>query len=263
MGHLVHALYVFGLAGRLGIAVQLRMEDHDRQRCRHEYARAIEEDFAWLGLTGPGRPWQYQSQRKALYTQALAGLPVYACHCSRSEILARTGRDSADELGYDGHCRHKSLDRAGAALRLQIPDTKVLFEDLRLGPQQQCPASQCGDLLLYDRNGNETYQWAVAVDDLAVNVVIRGEDLLASTGRQLLLRRMLGQDEPMVWLHHPLLYEPGTSQKLSKRQHSESLRQRKEKGALAPVLLGEAAHLAGLIPRPKALAASEIASLFS
>ena len=91
------------------------------------------------------------------------------------------------------------------------------FEDRLLGPQSQDPAEQCGDLLIRDRLGNWTYQFAVVVDDMEQGItdVIRGQDLLASTGRQIQLARLLGRDRPPRFAHHPLVMKSPT-EKLSK-----------------------------------------------
>lgn len=91
------------------------------------------------------------------------------------------------------------------------------FDDWRLGRQAQDPARQCGDLLVRDRRGHWTYQFAATVDDWQqqINLVIRGEDLLPSTGRQIRLARLLGREAPPQFLHHPLIMKSPT-QKLSK-----------------------------------------------
>src|SRR5690242_6519988 len=91
------------------------------------------------------------------------------------------------------------------------------FTDLRHGPQEQRPFEQCGDVLVRDRDGNWTYQFAATVDDFVqgVTLVIRGDDLLASTGRQIQLGRLLGRHTPPRFLHHALLMKTPT-QKLSK-----------------------------------------------
>src|SRR5437762_755507 len=83
----------------------------------------------------------------------------------------------------------------------------ALLDDLRHGRQVQQPSKQCGDLLVRDRHGNWTYQFVAAVDDFVqgVTLVIRGDDLLASTGRQILLARLLGRDQPPRFLHHSLI----------------------------------------------------------
>jgi glutamyl-tRNA synthetase/glutamyl-Q tRNA(Asp) synthetase len=129
------------------------------------------------------------------------------------------------------------------------------FDDLRLGPQEQEPARQCGDLLLRDRLGNWTYQFAVVVDDLCqgVDLVVRGEDLLDSTGRQIRLARMLGREAPPEFLHHPLILKPG-GEKLSKAGRDTSVRDLRAAGATREELLGRAAAAVGLLPAPRPLA---------
>src|SRR6185295_19750573 len=115
------------------------------------------------------------------------------------------------------------------------------FVDLRHGPQTQRPSEQCGDLLLRDREGNWTYQFAATVDDSVqgVTLVIRGDDLLASTGRQLQLARLLGRAEPPEFLHHPLIMKSAafaggfggpSRQKLSKSDGDTGIRELRERG---------------------------------
>lgn len=105
------------------------------------------------------------------------------------------------------------------------------FVDGELGPQAQDPASQCGDLLLRDRHGNWTYQFAVTVDDAAqgIDLVIRGTDLLASTGRQIRLARLLGRPDPPVFVHHGLIMKSET-QKLSKSDGDTGVRELRARG---------------------------------
>ena len=101
----------------------------------------------------------------------------------------------------------------------------MTFDDAVHGPLTQRPAAQCGDLLLRDRLGNWTYQFAVAVDDTAqgIDLVVRGDDLLASTGRQILLARHLGRPAPPLYAHHPLVMK-SPAQKLSKRDRDTGVR---------------------------------------
>jgi len=105
------------------------------------------------------------------------------------------------------------------------------FVDLRLGPQEQRPSEQCGDLLARDRDGNWTYQFAATVDDHVqeVTLVIRGVDLLASTGRQIQLARLLGRSAPPAFLHHPLIMK-STDQKLSKSDGDTGIRELRARG---------------------------------
>lgn len=137
------------------------------------------------------------------------------------------------------------------------------FTDALLGTQRQEPAAQCGDLLLRDRLGNWTYQFAVVVDDLrqGVDLVIRGEDLLESTGRQLRLGRLLGREQPPVFLHHPLVRgEDGA--KLSKARGDTGIRELRAAGLTPAAVLGRAAQAGGLLDRARPVMPADLAGLF-
>jgi glutamyl/glutaminyl-tRNA synthetase len=281
LGHVLNALVVWGVARRLGASVLLRIEDHDRQRCRPAYEAALHDDLDWLGLvpdrgttasfragTSPLR----QSDNAARYEAALdtlraRGHHVYACDCSR-KTLADLARDTdgglegdaeSDARPYPGRCRERGLALGpGRGIRVVIPPGTETFDDLRLGTQIQEPARQCGDLLLRDRLGNWTYQHAVVVDDMAhgIDLVIRGEDLLDSTGRQLALARMLGRDTPPAFLHHPLIRKQGGA-KLSKADGDTSIRELRAAGATPEALFGRALALAGLLNAARPLPLAE------
>ena len=243
LGHVVNAAYVWGVARAAGGQVRLRIEDHDRQRSRAEYERAILDDLDWLGFSpdhpstdafrrGPcdGR----QSDREEIYQRALGELRsrglVYACECSRRALADADG--SGGERRYPGTCAGKGLpERPGLGLRARLQPSLERFVDLARGPQEQHPASQCGDVLLRDRDGNWTYQFAAAVDDFAdgITLVIRGDDLLPSTGRQIQLARLLGRTEPPRFLHHPLVMK-SPAQKLSKSDGDTGVRDLRAKG---------------------------------
>jgi len=227
LGHVLNAIEVWQAARQdPGGKVLLRIEDHDRQRSRKDYAEAILDDLAWLGFSADG-PAVRQSERHHTYKDALESLRarglVYACACSRAGLDA--GR-------YPGTCADKGLaDAPGLSLRIRLEPAVERFDDLRLGPQTQRPSEQCGDLLARDRDGNWTYQFAVVVDDWTqgVNLVVRGEDLLDSTGRQIQLARLLGRPEPPRFLHHALLMKSPT-QKLSKSDGDTGVRELRAKG---------------------------------
>ena len=228
----------------------LRIEDHDRARSRPEFEAAILEDLEWLGFH-PDAEIVRQSERGELYERALTYLRsqgrIYACACSRSEIGSRP---------YPGTCRERrlGLDR-GLGLRVRMDDLTEPFDDLRLGHQEQHPSQQCGDLLVRDRDGNWTYQFAVVVDDWlqGVNVIIRGEDLLDSTGRQLQLARHLGRAIPPRFLHHELIMKAQTK-KLSKADGDTGIRVLRAKGWTRDQVIAEALSLArrnqSLMPDP-------------
>jgi glutamyl-tRNA synthetase/glutamyl-Q tRNA(Asp) synthetase len=258
------------VAGALGGTVLLRIEDHDRERSRPEYERGILEDLGWLGLRADCARAEIvarQSEREASYMQALRLLEarglVYACVCSRKQIEQSAGAGGG-ELKYPGTCRARGLPlAAGSGIRLRLEPGVERFDDALMGKHSQDPAAQTGDLLIRDRLGSWTYQFAVTVDDCEqhVDLVIRGEDLLASAGRQVRLARLLGRSEPPVFLHHPLLYGQ-TGVKLSKSNRDTGLRELRAQGLSAQDVLGLAAAHAGLIERPRRVAAGEVPSLF-
>jgi glutamyl-tRNA synthetase/glutamyl-Q tRNA(Asp) synthetase len=151
------------------------------------------------------------------------------------------------EVVYPGICRNKGIPPApGIGARIRLPDEVQRFTDLRLGPQRQEPQRQCGDLLARDRNGNWTYQFTVTVDDFrhGITLVVRGEDLLSSTGRQLALAQLLGRQEMPLFLHHPNIRND-TGAKLSKRERDLGLREMRARGMSAEAVIAEAARLSG------------------
>jgi glutamyl-tRNA synthetase/glutamyl-Q tRNA(Asp) synthetase len=280
LGHVVNAIFVWGVARACGekSRVLLRIEDHDRPRSRRSLEASILEDLAWLGFAADA-PLVRQSERVALYEAALDQLRqrglVYACGCSRSEIAAggvqRDGHagDSdqavASELRYPGTCADKGLSESrGLGLRVRLEPTVERFDDWRHGPQKQRPSEQCGDLLARDREGNWTYQFAAVVDDWrqGVTLVIRGDDLLASTGRQIQLARLFGRGDPPAFLHHSLVMKSPT-QKLSKSDGDTGIRDLRAKGWSAERVIGHAAALAGLITVARPVSADDVARLFN
>jgi glutamyl-Q tRNA(Asp) synthetase len=244
LGHVLNAIYVWDIARASGpdARVLLRIEDHDRVRCREEFEAALLEDFAWLGFVADGALVK-QSDRHAVYERALDDLRqrglTYACECSRSDVGSSR---------YPGTCRDKHLaDASSVGVRVRLDPAIERFDDCRLGRQEQRPSEQCGDLLARDRHGNWTYQFAVVVDDWlqSVNLVIRGEDLLDSTGRQIQLARLLGRTHPPAFLHHELLMKSAT-QKLSKSDGDTGVRELRASGWTAEAVIDRATQLAGL-----------------
>jgi glutamyl-tRNA synthetase/glutamyl-Q tRNA(Asp) synthetase len=276
LGHVVNAIHVWGLARALGGRVLLRIEDHDRTRCRPEYERAILGDLEWLGLepdvgtpaelrAGPA-PYR-QSDSGAAYAEALdrlrAKAHVFACDCSRRDLAAALGDVANVETPYTGRCRDRGLEETrGRGIRLRLEPGAERFDDARVGPQCQEPARQCGDLLLRDRLGQWTYQFAVVVDDLrhGVSLVVRGEDLLDSTGRQLRLLRLLDGRAP-VYLHHELIRKPDGA-KLSKSDGDTGIRELRAAGRSPAEVLGRAARVAGLLAEERPISADDLPDLF-
>jgi len=266
LGHVVNAIWIWGLAGAAGGRVLLRIEDHDRTRCRPELDAALVDDLAWLGFV-PDAPPVRQSERAAIHEAALARLAeaglVYVCDCTRRAVAAAAPPGDG-ELRYPGTCRERGVDPAASPIRrVRLDRETIRFDDLRLGPQAQVPAEQCGDLVARDRDGCWSYQFAVTVDDLeqGVDLVIRGADLLASTGRQIQLARLLGRARPARYLHHGLLLRPD-GHKLSKARRDEGVCDLRAAGWTPERTIGAAAHAGGLQPEPRPLAAGEVARLF-
>lgn len=261
LGHVVNAIYVWGIARALGGTVLLRIEDHDRMRSRSAFEDALLEDLDWLGFVpDAGRhPAVRQSDRDARYAEALGRLrtaaPVYACDCSRRSIGGERYRNT---------CRARRLDeRRGRGLRVEIAPGVETFTDALCGPGTQDPSADAGDLLLVDRDGHWTYQFSVTVDDRedGVDLVIRGADLLGSTGRQIRLGRMLGRESPAQFLHHPLLYRPN-GQKLSKSTGDTGVRLLREAGMSPADVIGYAATAIGLQIAPRPRDAADVVRLF-
>lgn len=252
LGHVVNALWAWGLARALGGRVLLRIEDHDATRCRPEYERALLEDLAWLGFApdiAAGRQSDSGGAYAAAVEQLAATHHVYGCGCSRRTIARTVDDVFGEESRYPGRCRHLGLmPGPGLGTRVEFAPGPERFDDLLLGPQVQEPDRQCGDLLLRDRLGQWTYQFAVTVDDLrqGIDLVIRGEDLMQSTGRQIRLGRMLGRAEPPVFLHHPLIIKADGA-KLSKAAGDSGVRELRSAGAVPAEVRREAGRL-GRVP---------------
>ena len=244
-------MHVWGAARARDGQVLLRIEDHDRQRSRPEYEASILEDLAWLGFAHDGAMVR-QSERDAIYRKAVQPLIdrelVFGCTCTRAEILSGSGgRDpgTGEELFYPGTCRDSGIPLTeGVGWRVRMDPGPERFFDELLGPQEQDPSRQCGDVLVRDRLGNWTYQFAVTVDDHAQRItdVIRGVDLLDSTGRQLRLARLIGRATPPRFWHHSLVMK-SASQKLSKSDGASGVRDLRGQGLTAEQVLARARSL--------------------
>ncbi len=261
---MLNAECVWGSARQHGGEILLRIEDHDRERSRREYETGILDDLDWLGYrpdTFPteafraGRCDGRQSDRDHVYREAFEILRgeglVYACDCTRRSLTAagsRNGSEETSELYYPGNCRDRNLPlEDGYGWRVRIEAGIEAFEDMRMGPQRQSPAEQCGDVLLRDRHGNWTYQFAATVDDWRqeIDLVIRGADLLQSTGRQIRIARLLGRDRPPAFLHHPLIMK-SADQKLSKSDGDTGVRDLRAQGWSPAEVIAAARSAAGM-----------------
>jgi len=246
LGHVVNAIQVWEFARANGGRVLLRIEDHDAQRCRPDFERAIREDLEWLGFQ-PDLEAPRQSARGAVYRDVLEDFArrglVYACSCTRQEITAAGGAEG-DEIRYPGTCRDRGLPLVdGYGWRVRIDPGVETFVDGLRGTQSQDPSEQCGDILIRDRLGNWTYQWAATIDDYLQEIthVIRGADLLASTGRQIRLARLAGRTTPATFMHHDLIMKSAT-QKLSKSDGDTGVRDLRRRGWSREMVIREATN---------------------
>jgi glutamyl-tRNA synthetase len=242
-------------------ALILRMEDIDPQRCRPEYAAAALADLRWAGLAwdegpdvgGPHAPY-VQSARRETFRTALTMLRergcVFACTCSRRDVAAAANapHDETGEPVYPGTCRDQVDAPTGRehCWRFRVPAGEAItFVDGRLGERSFVAGRDFGDFVVWRRDDAPAYELAVVVDDAAMDIteVVRGEDLLLSTARQLLLFRAFGWTPPAFY-HCPLVHD-AAGRRLAKRHASLSLRELRARGV-------RPAELVGLLSSPPA-----------
>jgi glutamyl-tRNA synthetase len=227
-GNAANALIIFGLAAKYGAKVLLRIDDLDAARVRPEYLQDIFQVLDGLHLhpdQGPKNPaemaeWSQHRRLKnyqQLLDQLVATGRVYACRCSRNQLL---------QAGYGGRypgvCRHKNLplDQPGLSWRLNTEGLEpVSWQDAWLGPQTGQGAANEGDFIIRRKDGLPAYHVASLSDDVqfGIDLIVRGQDLAGSTATQLQLAQLAGLEAfgKAVFVHHPLLKSPD-GQKLSK-----------------------------------------------
>ena len=248
LGLVANAVWVWGLARALGGRVLLRIEDHDRQRCRPAFDAALLEDLAWLGFEPDGGPVR-QSDDDAPYQEALIRLRadgrIYGCDCTRTTFTrwAAASGGGWQGLGCPGECRSRDLD--GPVLRVALGEGREAWDDGVMGPRA-ADVAPGGDLPIRDRHGNWTYGFSVVVDDLrhGIDLVIRGQDLVDATGSQIRLGAALGREAPPTFLHHPLIRRPD-GRKLSKSSGDTSVRELRAAGRSPEEIMAMAAEASG------------------
>jgi glutamyl-tRNA synthetase len=238
----------------------LRVEDIDSPRVKPDSAEAIGYDLAWLGLDWDGAP-VVQTRRLPLYQAALDELRrqelVYPCTCTRSDVERAASAPHAEHEGpvYPGTCADRRAADADALAgrpfcwRMRTGDEVVTFEDGFRGPVAMPLREAGGDFVVWKSAGTPAYQLAVVVDDAdqQVTEVVRGDDLVPSTPRQLLLYRALGLRPPR-FLHVPLVVGPD-GRRLAKRHGDTRLATLRQAGVTAEALLGLLAWSCGWLDR--------------
>ncbi len=235
------------LARSRGWRVLLRIEDLDGPRVKAGAGQAAVDDLRWLGLDWDDGP-DLQSNRAAAHAAAVARLladgHAYPCVCTRREVDAAASAPHAEDGAsvYPGTCRGRfatvadATTAAGrpAAIRFRVPRGPVGWTDDLAGPQHYPDvAARLGDFVIAKADGTAAYQLAVVVDDAAAGVthVVRGDDLLDSTPRQILLYRALGlADAVPAYAHLPLIVGPD-GRRLAKRHGDSRLASYRDRGA--------------------------------
>jgi len=235
----------------------MRVEDLDPPRVVKGATERILDDLRWLGIA-----WdeQYaQSERSQIYNNAIERLGdlVYPCTCTRAEIARVASAPHPGEEGprYPGTCRDPRNRQPGrpASLRLAVPEGVVTYHDELHGTRSEDVLATVGDFVLRRADGVASYQLAVIVDDVTMKIdeVVRGDDLLSSTARQVLIANLLGERAPR-YVHLPLVLGPDGA-RLAKRHQlrygGSTIRELRDRGVTAEEILGALAHALSVIDR--------------
>jgi glutamyl-tRNA synthetase len=252
LGNARSALLGWLQARALGGEFHLRIEDLDKDRCRPQHVDALLKDLEWLGLDWDG-PVLKQSERADLYREALGVLQAkgrtFFCTCSRADLARAASAPHEGEEGplYPGTCR-SGVTKPGhpASVRFRPRGGPTSFVDLVHGPYTQDVEKAVGDLVVRRADGVASYQLAVVVDDAATKMthVLRGDDLLSSTPRQLQLYEALDHAPPR-FAHVPLLLDEH-GKRMAKRDGASTVAYFRERGDDPRVLLGRLAQWSGL-----------------
>jgi glutamyl-tRNA synthetase len=272
LGNLRTALLAWLFARSAGSRFLVRIEDLDRDRSRPEHERSQLDDLRAIGLDWDGEPVR-QSDRTELYRASLDRLErdghVYPCWCTRAEIraAAEAPHGPLPDGAYPGTCRRLTAEQraqrerdAGRppSLRLDAHGERIAFEDRLHGPVD----GAVDDFVLWRWDGTPAYNLAVVVDDADQDIVevVRGDDLIDSTPRQLLLHRLLGLRTPS-YAHVPLVLGPDGA-RLAKRHGAVTLADRKNAGETAGDVVGWMAASLGLAAPDETVGASDLIERF-
>lgn len=284
LGNLRTALLAWLFARAAGGRFVLRIEDLDLPRSRRGAAQALLADLRWLGLDwdeGPdvgGLLGPYvQSMRLALYDDAIARLRekglIYPCYCTRAELAQIASAPQGEEgPRYPGICRRLTARERTAreasgrrpALRFIAPEEPIQFDDLLHGTISESVAATVGDFIVRRSDGIVSYQLAVVVDDAAMGItqVVRGDDLLASTARQLALFAALGYPRPRDYTHVPMMTD-ADGMRLAKRDAAAGLDALRAAGYTPGRVLASLAASCGLHPAEGSMTPADMLASFN
>ncbi len=251
-------LWAWLSARAAGGRVLLRIEDLDQPRAKPGVVEELVDDLRWLGFDWDG-PAEVQSARRAHYARRFEELrpACYPCACRRADLAASAPNEGDAEPRYPGTCRGRAVD-APVAWRLRVEPGIVGFDDFLAGPQRVDVAGGVGDFVVAKSPEQPAYQLAVVLDDLdqGVTEVVRGDDLVPSTGRQILVHRALGAAPPRYG-HVPLVVGPD-GRRLAKRHGDARIRSLRERGVAPERIVEALARWSGLPARgtPRELVAA-------
>jgi len=265
------------MAKQQGWRILLRIEDLDGPRIKPESAQQLIDDLKWLGIDWDEGP-VYQSVRVSNFKSAIDQLVdsgrAYPCICTRKEVELAASAPHAEDGAtvYPGTCRgrFRSIAEATAfagrppAIRFMVPDETVEWTDLFAGPQSFQVGKQLGDFVIAKADGTPAYQLAVVIDDLDAGVthVVRGDDLLDSTPRQILLYRALGKSNCIPWYYHLPLVVGSDGRRLAKRHGDTRISSYRESGISASQVLALLAKWCGM-NASSPVTAADLTSVFS
>lgn len=227
----------------------VRFEDTDRKRSRKKYEKDIIKGLEWLGLLWDEEPY-FQSQRGAIYEKYIKKLlkedKAYYCFCTKEEIALERQAMLSQGLApkYSGRCRDKKKPKSSkpSVIRFKVPEIELDFIDLIRG-KIKFNASLLGDIVIAKGLKTPFYNLAVVIDDFEMKIthIIRGEDHISNTPKQILLQQALNFPKP-IYAHLPLILSP-ERKKLSKRYSEISVNNYKEQGYLAEAMINFLAFL--------------------
>lgn len=263
------ALFSWLYARKHGGTFILRIEDTDLERSTVESVNAILEGMTWLGLEYEEGPF-YQTQRFDRYKEVIQQLldtgHAYHCYCTKEELdELRAGQmENKEKPRYDGRCRHRAEAREGVSpvIRFRNPDDgEVVIEDSVKG-RVVVKNSELDDLIIARSDGSPTYNLSVVVDDLDMRVthVIRGDDHLNNTPRQINILKALGATLP-IYAHVPMILGADGA-RLSKRHGAVSVMQYRDDGYLPTALLNYLVRLSWSHGDQEVFSVDEMIALF-
>ncbi len=274
LGNLRTFLINWAIARQQGWRIVMRMEDLDGPRIKENAAEEAIDLLTWIGIDWDEGPY-FQLHNLEPYQNALQDLAeqglIYPCKCTRSQILAASlsaPNQGDHEIRYPGTCRPVSVEPRSfsqdpnLAWRAVTPDKTIDFIDAFAGPYAANPQQQVGDFIVATKGGAPSYQLAVVVDDArqGVDQVVRSDDLLDSTPRQMHLYQLLGLSPVPTYTHLPIVVGPD-GRRLAKRHGDSRIQFYREQGVTPERLIGLMAEWSGLGSRQNCTA-DEFADCF-